>query len=117
MSTPEDLFSIFDLKVDVVGDPKTFVCSHTLGEAFRVEGENLIFPAERPRFSLYSLAALLPLIPAKQRDTHPNDWMTTDAEISCPDPFCGAKFRITRTGRRSFRHAEVTRVPLRQNEK
>ena len=28
-------------------------------------------------FSIYSLAAVLPLLPAKQRPTHANDWMTT----------------------------------------
>ena len=32
---------------------------------------------------------LLPLLPAKQRDTHPNDWMTTDMEVACPDPKSG----------------------------
>ena len=63
-------------------------------------------------FPLYPLAALLPLLPAKQRDTHPHDWMTTDMEVACPDPLCGARFRITRTGRTTFRHSDVTRVPL-----
>ena len=38
--------------------------------------------------------------------------MTSDAEIACPDPLCGARFRITRTGVSTFRHSEVTRVPL-----
>jgi uncharacterized repeat protein (TIGR04076 family) len=61
---------------------------------------------------MYALAALLPLLPAKQRNTSPNDWMTTDADIACPDPNCGARFRITRTSRRSFRHQDVTVVPL-----
>ena len=37
-------------------------------------------------FSIYSLAALLPLLPAKQRPRDPNDWMSTDAEVACPDP-------------------------------
>jgi len=59
-----------------------------------------------------TLAALLPLLPAKQRETHPNDWMTTDAEVACPDPYCGGRFRITRIGKRIFRHSEVTLVPL-----
>ena len=53
-------------------------------------------------FSIYSLAALLPLLPAKQRVTDPNDWMTSDAEVACPDPNCPTRFRITRTGRRYF---------------
>lgn len=112
MSTSTDLFSLYDLQVQTVGDISTFVCSHRLGEAFRVQGENLIFPENSPQFSMYALAALLPLLPAKQRDTHQNDWMTTDAEIACPDPHCGAKFRITRGERRTFSHSEVTRVPL-----
>jgi uncharacterized repeat protein (TIGR04076 family) len=63
-------------------------------------------------FSIYSLAALLPLLPAKQRPTHPNDWMSTDADVACPDPNCPTRFRITRTGERRFSHAESTAVPL-----
>ncbi|MBP7549753.1 MAG: TIGR04076 family protein, partial [Gemmatimonadaceae bacterium] len=63
-------------------------------------------------FPLYPLAAILPLLPAKQRMTHANDWMTTDAEVACPDPLCGGRFRITRTGTSTWRHGEVTRVPL-----
>jgi hypothetical protein len=38
--------------------------------------------------------------------------MTTDTDIACPDPNCGGVFRVTRTGRRRFRHADVTVVPL-----
>ena len=66
----------------------------------------------RGSFPLYPLAALLPLLPAKQRATAASDWMTTDPEVACPDPHCGARFRITRTGRRTFRHAETSAVPL-----
>jgi uncharacterized repeat protein (TIGR04076 family) len=87
------------------------VCNHRPGDWFELSGENLRFP-DGQTFPLYSLAAILPLLPAKQRDTHPNDWMTTDMEIACPDPHCGGRFRITRTGRTTFRHGEVTRVPL-----
>jgi hypothetical protein len=38
--------------------------------------------------------------------------MTTDTEIACPDPHCGAVFRITRTGKRTFHHSDVSAVPL-----
>ena len=51
------------------------------------KGEMLHLPPGQG-FSIYSLAALLPLLPAKQRATHPNDWMSTDAEVACPDPNC-----------------------------
>jgi uncharacterized repeat protein (TIGR04076 family) len=63
-------------------------------------------------FSIYSLAALLPLLPAKQRPTHPNDWMSTDADVACPDPNCPTRFRITRVGERRFRHSDTTAMPL-----
>lgn len=107
----DDSFTLFNLEVSVVGNPDTFVCSHTPGLAFLVVGENLVFDHTN-RFSMYALAALLPLLPAKQRPTHPNDWMTTDALIACPDPHCGASFKIERAGQNTFRHTDVTKVPL-----
>ena len=65
---------------------------------------------------MYALSALLPLLPAKQRVTDRNDWMRSDAEIACPDPNCGARFRITRLGRRAFSHSECTVVPIDNEE-
>ncbi len=87
------------------------VCNHAVGDYFELSGENLSFPPGQT-FPLYPLAALLPLLPAKQRETAPADWMTTDADIACPDPNCGAIFRISRIGKRTFRHGDVTVTPL-----
>jgi len=87
------------------------ICNHQVGDSFELKGENLSLPKGQT-FPLYPLAALLPLLPAKQRDTHANDWMTTDAVIACPDPNCGGRFRITRLGKTTFDHADVTAVPL-----
>ena len=111
MSDHGDEFVLYDLRVEVVEGDGDMVCNHQIGDWFEVSGEDLRLPPGQT-FPIYPLAALLPLLPAKQRETHPNDWMTTDAEIACPDPLCGARFRITRTGQRAFRHSEVTRVPL-----
>lgn len=111
MNEIEDQFELWDLRIEVVGEQGSMVCDHTVGDFFELSGENLTFPAGRP-FSVYALAAILPLLPAKQRMTHANDWMTTDAEVACPDPHCGARFRITRTGKSTFRHSETTVVPL-----
>lgn len=105
-------FRLFDLRVEVEqakGLP--MVCNHKVGDSFELSGENLSLPPGQT-FPIYSLAALLPLLPAKQRETHPNDWMTTDAVVACPDPNCGGRFRIRRTGVRAFDHAAVTVVPL-----
>lgn len=54
----------------------------------------------------------MPLLAAKQRKTHPSDWMTTDTDVACPDPNCKSRLRISRIALRSFSHAEVTAVPL-----
>lgn len=112
MTSPApDAFTLYDLRVEVVASDRPMVCNHKAGDWFELVGENLRFPPGQS-FPLYPLAAILPLLPAKQRPTHPNDWMTTDAEIACPDPHCGGRFRIARIGTSIWRHGEVTLVPL-----
>lgn len=111
MSERDDTFELWDLRVEVVQGDRPMVCNHPAGSWFELQGENLVFPAGQS-FPLYPLAGLLPILPAKQRDTHPADWMSTDTDVACPDPNCGGIFRITRTARRTFRHADVTVVPL-----
>ncbi len=107
----DDRFVLYDLRVEVVATDRPMVCGHRAGDFFEVSGEELSLPPNQS-FSIYALAALLPLLPAKQRATAKTDWMSTDHDIACPDPHCGALFRITRTGRREFRHSEVTAVEL-----
>ena len=110
-SPPNDEFQLYDLRVEVVATDRPMICDHREGDFFELSGENLSLPPGQS-FPIYPLAALLPLLPAKQRETEPNDWMTTDSEIACPDPNCGARFRIRRIGRRRFRHSEVTATSL-----
>ena len=112
MEERDDSFELWDLRIEVVGGEKPMVCDHAAGDFFEVSGENLTLPPGQS-FPIYPLAAILPLVPAKQRVTDDNDWMTTDTEVACPDPNCGARFRITRTGKTTFRHGEVTATPLR----
>ena len=108
-----DGFWLYDLRVETVVGDRTAICRHVEGESFRVEGELLVFDPQQC-VSMYALAALLPLLPAKQRETAEHDWMSTDAEIACPDPNCGGRFRITRGEKRWFRHAETTGLPERR---
>ncbi|MBQ1525169.1 MAG: TIGR04076 family protein [Firmicutes bacterium] len=107
----DDTFVLYDLKVEIVEGEKPYVCSHHTGDCFFVEGEDLVFP-ENTSFSMYAMAALLPLLPAKQRELDPNDWMLSDSDIACPDPNCGARFMITRTKKRILSHGQCTLVPL-----
>jgi uncharacterized repeat protein (TIGR04076 family) len=105
-------FELYDLRVEVVGPvDRPIYCGARLGDYFELHGEMLKLPPGQG-FSIYSLAALLPLLPAKQRVTDPYDWMSTDAELACPDPNCPTRLRITRLGKRFFRRADVTAVAL-----
>lgn len=110
MAETEKGFWLYDLKVETVLGGRTPVCRHVEGESFLVEGESLVFAAGQ-KVSMYALAALLPLLPVKQRDTDPHDWVSTDAEVACPDPHCGGRFRVTRLGRRWFTHAGTSGLP------
>ncbi len=103
-----DTFELFDLRVDVVCPPNSrILCGAKPGDHFELRGEMLHLP-DGQGVSIYSLAAVLPLLAAKQRPTEANDWMTTDTDIACPDPNCPSRLRITRTGKRAFRHGETT---------
>lgn len=108
----DDSFEIYDLRVEaVIPEGATIYCGAKAGDFFELRGEMLHLPLGQG-ISIYALASVLPLLAAKQRPTHKNDWMTTDAEIACPDPHCGSRLKITRLGLRRFSHAETTAVPL-----
>jgi uncharacterized repeat protein (TIGR04076 family) len=108
----DESFELWDLRVEAIVPPGAKVyCGARAGDYFELKGEMLTLPPGQG-VSIYSLAAVLPLLAAKQRPTHPNDWMTTDTEIACPDPNCQSRLRIVRIGLRRFRHSETTAVPL-----
>ncbi|KAG8936580.1 hypothetical protein FRC02_001075 [Tulasnella sp. 418] len=111
--TSNDFFELYDLRVEVVIPPNSgrIMCGAKPGDHFTLQGEMLNLPPGQG-FSIYSLSAVLPLLAAKQRHTHQNDWMTTDTDIACPDPNCPSRLRIIRTGLRRFSHGETTVVPL-----
>ena len=71
----DDSFTLYDLRIEVVATERPMVCNHRAGDYFELSGENLRFP-DGQTFPLYPLAALLPLLPAKQRRTASSDWMT-----------------------------------------
>jgi len=84
MNDPQ--FIIYDLRVETIEGDRPFVCSHQVGSAFEVRGENLHFEADKP--------------------------LATDHVIACPDPHCGGRFRISRIGKRVIRRADATVEPL-----
>ena len=110
---PNDEFVLYDLRVEVIDTGKPFVSHARVCDRFDVIGGRIVFPpGQEASFSMYAMMAVLPFLPAKQRPTHPNDWMTTDTDIACLDPACGAQFRITRLGERTLHHADYSANPL-----
>ena len=109
MNDPQ--FTLYDLRVETIEGDRPFVCRHEVGSSFEVRGENLHFETGKP-FSMYALAALLPLLPTKQRPLNEYDWMATDHVIACPDPHCGGRFRISRIGKQVVSRDETTIEPL-----
>ncbi len=108
-----DSFELYDLRVELIGfrDGKQMSYDAKIGDYFEVRWENIFFPPGQG-FSFYNLAAIIPLLAAKQRVTDPHDWMSTDAEISAVDVHCGAIFRINRMEKRVFKHSETSWNPL-----
>jgi uncharacterized repeat protein (TIGR04076 family) len=101
-------FELYDLHIEVVAPPGArLFCGAKPGDWFELQGEMLYLPPGQG-FSIYSLAAVLPLLAAKQRPLDPADWMASDAEVACPDPQCPSRLRITRLGRRRFRRSDTT---------
>ena len=107
----DDSFDLFDLRVEIIAPEGARIYCGKVGDWFELRGEQLHLPPGQS-FSIYALSSILPLLPAKQRMTHPHDWMTSDAEIACPDPNCPSRLRITRLAKRRFSHADTTAVPL-----
>lgn len=95
-------YQLFDLEIETVGNPKTFNCSHKVGEGLHVRGENIMFKPGTKQFSHYALASLAPYIAAKQRANDKSDFMFFETDITCPDPKCGARFRFKRLPKKEY---------------
>jgi uncharacterized repeat protein (TIGR04076 family) len=104
-------FELYDLKVEVIVPPGAQVlCGARAGDWFELRGEMLHLPPGQG-FSIYSLAAIMLLLPPKQRVLDPYDWMDSDSDVACPDPNCQSTFRITRLGKRRFERSATTATP------
>jgi uncharacterized repeat protein (TIGR04076 family) len=110
-----DTFELFDLRITIEEIRGTCTCDQAVGDWFEVHGGKLSLPPGRS-FCLYALQSTIPLLPAKQRSSQANDWMSTDTHVVCPDPLCGVLMRIDRVGQRVMHHADVSAVPLESGD-
>ncbi|MFZ0214759.1 MAG: TIGR04076 family protein [Candidatus Dormiibacterota bacterium] len=105
---PGAVSELFDLRVTVERIEGRSVCGLQVGDYFElVDSSHLRIPAGR-HFCIFALQAVLPLLPAKQRQLPPGDWLERDSLVCCPDPDERLIMCIERIGRRSIDTDELT---------
>ena len=99
---------VYDLRVTVERIEGRSVCGLAVGDYFEVTESSRVTIQEGKHFCLYALSSVLPLLPAKQRQMPPGDWLEQDNFVACPDPDERTIMRIERIGRRTIPTSDLT---------
>jgi len=105
---PDDAAPLYDLRVTVDRIEGRSVCGLQVGDWFELTQSSRLRTCPGRFFCAYALAAVLPLLPAKQRQLAPGDWLEHDNFVACPDPDERLIMRIERTGARTISLRDVT---------
>ena len=105
---PGDAAALYDLRVVVDRIEGRSVCGLQVGDWFELTQSSRLRTCPGRFFCAYALAAVLPLLPAKQRQLPPGDWLEHDNYVACPDPDERLFMRIERTGTRTISLRDVT---------
>ena len=99
---------LWDLRVTVESIEGRSVCGLAVGDYFELtHSSHLTVPAGR-HFCIYALAAVLPLLAAKQRALADDDWLGHESLACCPDPEERLVMRIDRLRRATLDEGELT---------
>ena len=90
--------TLYDLRVTVERIEGRSVCGLAVGDYFELTESSRVRIPEGKHFCLYALQAVLPLLPAKQRQLPESDWLEQDSLVACPDPDERVIMRIERVG-------------------
>ena len=99
---------LFDLRVTVERIEGRSVCGLEVGDSFELTESNRLRIPPGKHFCVYALQAVLPLLPAKQRQLPEEDWLEQDTLVCCPDPDERVVMRIERIGERVLRTEDLT---------
>ena len=99
---------LYDLRVVVDRIEGRSVCGLAVGDSFELTNSSQLSIEAGKHFCIYALAAVLPLLPAKQRRLPASDWLERDSLVACPDPDERLIMRIERTGVRRLDADELT---------
>ncbi len=101
-------FDLYDLRVTVVEIKGRSVCGLSVGDYFEVTESNRLRIPPGKHFCIYALQSVLLLLPARQRELDPNDWMAQDTLVACPDPDERLIMKIERIARRGLNTDDLT---------
>jgi uncharacterized repeat protein (TIGR04076 family) len=104
----EHLFELYDLRVTVTAIEGRSVCGMAVGDYFELTESNRLRIPPGKHFCIFALAAVLPLLIAKQRQLAAGDWLERDSLVACPDPDERLIMRIERIGKRTMNSDELT---------
>jgi len=107
-ASEQNNMELYDLRVTVDSIGGRPVCGLAVGDYFEVTDSSRLRLPPGGHFCMYALAAVLPLLPAKQRQLPEADWLEHDCLVACPDPEERLVMRITRTVRRTMRASDLT---------
>ena len=99
---------LFDLRVTVDRIEGRSVCGMQVGDYVDLVNSAELRLPDGKHFCVYALQAVLPLLPAKQRQMPENDWLEKDSLACCPDPDEPLIMRIDRIGRRRMNSGDLT---------
>jgi len=99
---------LYDLRVTVERIEGRSVCGLQVGDYFELTESNRVRIPEGKHFCVYALQAVVPLLPAKQRDLPAGDWLEQDSLVCCPDPDERLIMRIERIGKRQMNTSDLT---------
>ena len=103
-----DVTELYDLRVTVERIEGRSVCGLEVGDYFELTESSRLRIPEGRHFCVFALQAVLPLLPAKQRDLPSGDWLEQDTLVCCPDPDERVVMRIERLGRRKMATSDLT---------
>lgn len=101
-------FELYDLRVTVHEIKGRSVCGMQVGDYFELTESSKLRIPDGKHFCIYALSAVLPLLPAKQRQLGANDWLEKDTLVACPDPDEQLIMRIERVRRRKLDSDSLT---------
>ena len=107
-SGAEESATLYDLRVVVERIEGRSVCGMQAGDWFELTRSSQLRTCPGRFFCVYALAAVLPLLAAKQRPLAPGDWLAADNLVACPDPDERLIMRIDRTGQSTVALGDVT---------